>query len=1429
MGRTEIGSLLMPTRRHPWKRFWCPRGGTFNLSDDGYLVDPDGKYGATLNAGLVSADSFYDQPCVILLGEPGIGKTDGIRSIRSSESASPQSVQRKFLSFDLHSYGSDERFIREVLENDVVEDWLRGDGIMHMFIDSLDEGLLRVDTISGILGERIPKFPLDRLRFRIACRSAEWPKTLEGSLREAWGKDSISAYELVPLRKKDVEVSLPIGVDRDSFMGQIDLSHAAPLAIKPITLKFLTNLYLKTGYFPSSQSQLYLDGCRVLCEENNDFRRDTIHRPTLSADQRLAIAMRIAAATIFANRNAIWTGPERGDELPEDLTLRALSGGTESIGESKLEISEAALKETLGTGLFSLRGVERLGWAHQTYSEFLAARYVFEHKLTTDQLNTLILHTGDSAAKVVPQLGEVSAWIASMVPDIFHELALQDPEVLLRSDVSTVSDVGREDLTRALLTSTDNEQIFPIDLSIRSNLGKLNHPKLAGHLSQYVNQPAKSDLSRNLAIDIAKACQVTSLGGDLASVALDRTQSIRVRINAAHAVARIGGEDAKARLRPLATEIQEDDTDDELKGCALQAVWPHSLSSDELFKVITPFKSPSLFGAYRSFVDYQLAKQIRASDLPPAFAWMEENGQVSPYDTLGNLADAIILKGWENLDKSGVPNALAHAILPRLRSQHQIFSHSSSRQDENITLFRSELFQNDSKRRIMLTALLPLLEDAQYGRFYAIFCNPPFALRKDLFYLLSLLKESPDPGRKRFIATIVERLLDWNDRQEIDAILSTSETEPVLAEVMAWMIRPIELGSAAAEQMKREFREIKELEERRNEQTKAVLTPSPQERVLRCLDEIESGKSAIWATLCMELTLEPTSTHYGNGHESDIRELPGWTAADSATRLRITSAAKQFILESDPNTQRWIGKDSYSIQDISGYKAFCLVLREAPEFLQSMDAAAWTKWAPSILACPIGETTADDNSLSDLLTLAYSKAPTAILATLDTLIDHDIASHQHVFTTDKILGIWDSALAALLLMKAKSPNLNATSLASLLDLLLSKQNQEACVFAQSLITAETLSNTETKERAIAAARTLLTRWCSVAWPTIWPIVQSNRSVGKQLIESVSYFPGNQSQFPSSLSDDNLGTLYVWLVQQYPYLESAKGGFGFVSPAHSATMLRDNVLTILKARGTTEAIDALAGVVGDLPDLKWLKFHLFEAQNIMRRRTWIPPQPEEVLIIARDAQARLVQSGEQLLNVILESLVRLQQKLHGETPLVPFLWNESAKKMFTPKDENALSDFIKVHFDDDLVGRGIVINREVRIHRGQLTDIHVTALVRGKMAETLDQVTAIIEVKCSWNPELKTAMETQLVSKYLTENRCQHGLYLVGWYASDSWDEADNRRGKQPKLGLGDARAQFAAQAADLSDSGLDVRTFILDASLNSARSNLRKLERRSNN
>ena len=239
----------------------------------------------------------------------------------------------------------------------------------------------------------------------------------------------------------------------------------------------------------------------------------------------------------------------------------------------------------------------------------------------------------------------------------------------------------------------------------------------------------------------------------------------------------------------------------------------------------------------------------------------------------------------------------------------------------------------------------------------------------------------------------------------------------------------------------------------------------------------------------------------------------------------------------------------------------------------------------------------------------------------------------------------------------------------------------------------------------------------------------------------------------------------------------------------------------------------------MPDWDHLKPILLGAEAAARRLSWTPAAPESSLKIARDREIRLVQNGDQLLDVIIESLERLERKLHDETPAVVDMWNEIKRDrqvIFQPKDEPRLSDIIKRHLDDDLQVRGIIANREVQIHRirgYEQTDIHVDAIIPGPDTNAFGAVTVIIEVKGCWYHELMTAMKSQLRDSYLRDNRCQHGLYLVGWFNCDKWDTEDQRRRAAPDNSLDEARELFDKQAAELSDQDLKIRAFVLDASL----------------
>jgi hypothetical protein len=210
---------------------------------------------------------------------------------------------------------------------------------------------------------------------------------------------------------------------------------------------------------------------------------------------------------------------------------------------------------------------------------------------------------------------------------------------------------------------------------------------------------------------------------------------------------------------------------------------------------------------------------------------------------------------------------------------------------------------------------------------------------------------------------------------------------------------------------------------------------------------------------------------------------------------------------------------------------------------------------------------------------------------------------------------------------------------------------------------------------------------------------------------------------------------------------------------------------------------------------------------------VPPRPQDIVKLADDSERRLVRSGDQLLEVLIESLGRLEAKLQGGTPAAQFLWDRISHGVYRPKDEDSFSDYVKLHLEEDLRQKGIVSNREVQIRRGtggakgERTDIHVG------VSGVYDQVSVIIEAKGCWHPELETAMSSQLVERYLKDNQCQHGLYVVGWFNCPQWDPEDSRHRQAPKYGIEEARKRFGAQAAEISKGTVRVKALVIDTAL----------------
>jgi hypothetical protein len=306
-----------------------------------------------------------------------------------------------------------------------------------------------------------------------------------------------------------------------------------------------------------------------------------------------------------------------------------------------------------------------------------------------------------------------------------------------------------------------------------------------------------------------------------------------------------------------------------------------------------------------------------------------------------------------------------------------------------------------------------------------------------------------------------------------------------------------------------------------------------------------------------------------------------------------------------------------------------------------------------------------------------------------------------------------------------------------------------------------------------------------------------------------------------LTDSALADLYILTLNTFPLAEDPHiVRFHGISTREMVTRWREGLLHELKGRGTTEACNAVARIIEAFPDYEYLKYALIDAQDLARRNTWHGVDVKYILELTNRSHTRLVENGEQLLGVILESFQRFQQALHDETPAVRDLWNEppipgtrGREVCYTPKDEEAFSNVLKRHLDTDLRERGVVVNREVVIRSSERTDIHVDAISKQPRNVAYEIVKVIIEVKGCWNRDLRQSMETQLVNRYLRENSSHHGLYVVGWYSCDQWHASDYRKGDVCFANIEEASEFLKQQAGSLSSDGNHIRVLIIDASL----------------
>ncbi|QFS52804.1 NACHT domain-containing protein [Nostoc sphaeroides] len=1221
----------MLNQDYEWKRFWCPRSGRINLADGGYLCNPEEKWGKIYNPDLVTFDAISHFSCLALLGEPGIGKSCALEAEKKQIISKIQQQGGQVHSLDdIRSYGSEDRLVRRLFDSPEFTQWIEGTHQLHIFLDSIDECLLRIDTLATLLVDEFKRYQnyIQRLHLCIACRTAVWQPVLEEGLKQIWGKDNVGIYELAPLRRIDVSKAAKIeGIDNpEAFLEEINRKNVVPLAIKPITLEFLIKTYRSyNGKFPPNQRlhELYLEGCLWLSEERNKSRISSKLKGNLKRQERLMVAARIAAIAIFGNKFAIWTGIQ-SDVPDDDVLIEKICQGSESADGREFEITVEAVEEVLDTALFSSRGeLSRMGWAHQTYAEFLAAWYLVQHQTPLERIISLIISSEDPECKLIPQLHETAAWLASMRTDVLQEIIKTDPDVLLRSDMPTDANLQAA-IVDNLLKQYEQGKLFDSHRDNYPTYEKFKHSGLAVQILPYIQDLSKPIDARGVAIDIAEACKVDELQEELVNLALDSSQAIYLRASAAKAICTIGNASARLQLKSLIFSQMPEDEDDQLKGYIFRAIWSDHLLAEELFNVLTPPKRRNFTGSYRVFLDFELVPKLQSSDLLVALKWVEKQGLRCFGHSFERLADAIMLKAWEHLDLPDIAESFTKVALIHWREDQKIITFDNEIQ----TQFELSLVNNLERRhKLVEQAVITVSQSGENIYFLLDSLTQNILSTEDVFWMLGKL-QNVDSQQERIWAALIQWKFNRQDVKQIDAILTATQTNNILREEFAYYVSIIDLDSMQAEKSRSDYQEMQERIARRQ---KPILDPPPKERVLLFLEQLESGNLLAWWQINREMLLKPDSQFYEQELESDLTKLPGWQEADRKTRERIINGAKKYIQEYNQVAYDWIGTNTYDCTALAGCKALLLLLQETPEFLDTISSQIWQRWASVIVAFPHSSTTQREHYYTELVKRAYTNAPSETLNTLLSIINNENEEQSYISILNKFEKCWDEPFKAVILKKAKDTTIKPECIGQLLEELLKRESIGVREFAKSLVSIPLSLEEEAQQKALVAARVLFECAEPISWDIVWSAIQQDTDFGREVFEAVAnrYVRGIHLK----LTEKQLADLYIWLVCQYPHAEDPDHSNEVIahnmSVRESVANLRDSILTQLRETGTSQACTEIERISDQFPELTWLTRTLFNAKEVRRRKDWQPLQPEQILKIVSNQpknQSTQIQAG-----------------------------------------------------------------------------------------------------------------------------------------------------------------------------------------------------------
>ncbi|MBB5045486.1 putative NACHT family NTPase [Rhodopseudomonas rhenobacensis] len=475
---------------------------------------------------------FAGEPNLVLLGDPGSGKTHLFKEAAATEGARFLKA-RAFLNMPAHALAGQALFI---------------DGLDEKRGGRSDQGI--IDALVSKLWDVKPA------RVRISCRVADWLGESDfAALRpyfDQHGDAPVLQLDMLSAAEQR-EVLAGQGVEdavADGFLVEAEERGLADFLENPQNLIMLWRA-VQTGSWPATRTQLFEMSTGLMLQEcNQEHARSG--GGSLSVAELRPVAGAICAARLISDVDAVSLTDQEGTaDIP----------GYRSVSFFAPEMVQAAL----GRRVFDAGAeAETVDYAHRTTAEFLAAEFLarlVREGLPFGRVLALMGVDGHPAA----ELRGLHAWLAVHLPEHADELIEADPYgVLTYGDAASLAPSSCACLVQALDRLSKENPWFRSGNWQSRSIGALARPDMIGEFRAILNNPASASGIRSVVVDaLMLGTPLSEMLPDLVAVLVRQNSPFAERAHALAALLRLD-DPGKAALRD-ACQTQLGNTSNEVR------------------------------------------------------------------------------------------------------------------------------------------------------------------------------------------------------------------------------------------------------------------------------------------------------------------------------------------------------------------------------------------------------------------------------------------------------------------------------------------------------------------------------------------------------------------------------------------------------------------------------------------------------------------------------------------------------------------------------------------------------------------------------------------------------------------------------------------------------------------------------------------------